>query len=97
MTNYIELEDGSIIIVQSCDVDWANTGVFLGKGPVRYRHVSVPSLEPNQHEPPKPGAMSDETFGAILVENREAVLALIDRLNEVEPHPQQAALDLRER
>lgn len=74
--------DGGFLVVQSCDSDWANIGMFSG-GKCAYYHVDVPSLV-RQWRETKPGELSANYFDVVLQANGISVLNLIDALNRSE-------------
>ena len=71
----------TFVTVQACDREYANIGIFRGERSTFY-HVDVPSLR-RQWRPASfsPTDLGPNDFDAVMTANRDAVLALIDRLN----------------
>ena len=70
---------GVTIVVQSCESDWANIGVFYGDK-CAYHHVYIPSLVV-KHREVKPFKLDTDTFDRVLQENKEELLAMVERLS----------------
>ncbi|MCG3207270.1 MAG: hypothetical protein FOGNACKC_00870 [Anaerolineae bacterium] len=86
--NQLVTADGTATIaVQACTEEWANVSIFLNSlarwksgGSVQHR-VSVPGLE-FESEPLYYNEMKDDVYRVHLAANREALLALIKKLND---------------
>lgn len=85
-----EIQAGDVILtVQACDETYANIGIFRDQRSTYY-HVDLPSLD-RQWRPASfsPTDLGPVAFDAVMADHRDAVLALIDRLNAID-HPQMA-------
>ena len=77
------LQTGSAqIVIQSCDDNIANIGVFKRKSKSAYHHVLLPSLERERTKPLYPTELSDVEYDEVLQQNKQAVLQRICCLNE---------------
>lgn len=78
--------DGGMIVIQSCDKDVANIGVFQDKyqGKSAYHHVSIPELV-REFSLCNYTELTFEEYDRILSENKEAVLEAIHKLNLTVP------------
>ena len=77
-TNTLTTQDGAIIVIQSCERTLANVGIFSG-GLCSYCHVHVPDLA-RYDETWKSNHISKAQFDAVLEENRERIVDLVNRL-----------------
>ena len=80
MNNVIDTGNSKIVI-QSCQADWANIGVFHhATGKSLYRHVAIPSLEVTDTAPVKVGDLQLELFSAELLDVRDRLLSKVKEL-----------------
>lgn len=76
----IKLTDGTTILVQSCDTDWAHICVDDAEKRLCC-HVDVPSLKRQYHEF-HPWEFTGAKFDTVMQQNGAAILDLIQRLNQ---------------
>ena len=78
MNNTLTTPSGAIIVIQACESTLANVGICSG-GLCSYCHVSIPDMT-RYDEPWKSNHISKAQFDAVLEENRERIVDLVNRL-----------------
>jgi hypothetical protein len=80
MNNKIQIH-GGYIIVQSCDEETANIGIFL-RSRMTYYHVELPSLKLEDRKVYYNEEVKQAEFDAILQANKSRLLETIRHLNQ---------------